>query len=121
MGDKPKRILLAEDDTSIIEVMTIILESEGYVVSKAQEREAVIHALEEKIPDLIFLDINLGGESGEEIARELKGRAETDGIALVMLSADDKTQEIAKRVHADGFLLKPFDIDTLIATVRKYL
>lgn len=121
MVDNRKTILLAEDDDSIIEVMTIILEAEGYLVTKAQNRKAVTAALKQKLPDLMFLDINLGGDNGEEIAREIKADQKTAGIVLVLLSADDKTKEIAHRVGADGFLLKPFDIDTLIAAVRTHI
>jgi CheY-like chemotaxis protein len=115
-----KTILIAEDDDSIIEVMKIILEEEGYFVTMAKKRDAIGKEITKKRPDLIFLDVNLGGENGEEIARELRGNEATKSLPLVMLSADNETETIAKKVKADGFLLKPFEIDSLIKTVEKY-
>ena len=118
---KTKTILIAEDDTSIVEVMKIILEEEGYRVMVAKKKDAIAKEIKKQRPDLIFLDINLGGESGEEIALELRDDAKTQSFPIVMLSADNETEAIARKVKADGFLLKPFEIESLIKTVRKYI
>ncbi len=116
-----KAILLAEDDRSISEVMQIILEDEGYSVTHARNKIEITNALKKMLPDLIFLDIRLGGEDGEQIASELRTGTETSSIPLLILSADSKTENIAARVGADGYLLKPFDMDELIAITRRYL
>jgi DNA-binding response OmpR family regulator len=116
-----KHILIAEDDAGIIEVMRIVLEGEGYSVSTAATFKEVRHELKKNPPDLFFLDIRLGGESGEAIAKDLSSNGKSRLFPLVLVSADDATKQIAHDVGADGFLLKPFDLDMLVATVKKYL
>lgn len=115
-----KTILVAEDDTSISEVMKIILESEGYTVSLARNRSDVFKVIRNGSPSLIFLDVRLGGEKGEDIAAELRSGKETAHIPLIIVSADSTTPEIAEQVGADSFLLKPFEMDELIACVKQY-
>jgi DNA-binding response OmpR family regulator len=114
-------ILIAEDDDSISEVMQIILREEGYKVFRAKDEEGFFAALHDELPALIFLDIRLGGDSGEDIANRLKKTAATRSIPLILVSADSETETIAKSVGANGYLSKPFEIDTLLETVKKNL
>ncbi len=115
-----KKILVAEDDKAIIDVVTIILENEGYEVFTA-DQEAVIHAtIKQYKPDLILLDIWLYGEDGGQIARNIKTKSETKDIPIILMSASNETEKITKEAKADDFLLKPFNIDDLLHTVRKH-
>lgn len=116
-----KTILVAEDDAGIIDVMKIILEEEGYTVLTAQNKKEIQTVLQTKTPDLIFLDIRLGGENGAEIAQKLKRNEKLVGTSLILVSGDDQTEAIAREVKATDFLAKPFDIDALLAMVRKHL
>ncbi|MGI8419522.1 MAG: response regulator transcription factor [Candidatus Levyibacteriota bacterium] len=116
-----KKILIAEDDKAIIEVVRIILENEGYEVHQASQGAYVFAAIKEHSPDLILLDIWLYGEDGGQIARAIKGEPTTNGIPLVMMSANNETEKITKESGADDFLLKPFNIEDLLYIVRKHL
>jgi DNA-binding response OmpR family regulator len=115
-----KTILIAEDDKGIIEVMKIILEQEGYMIETAHTAQDVKRVIDHTVPDLIFLDIRLGGESGEEIGEALRRNKRTMKVPLIMLSADQETKNITEKINASGFLLKPFDIESLLTIVRKY-
>ena len=115
-----KKILLAEDDQAIVEVVKIILEQDGYAIIAADSEQAIHAALDEHKPDLILLDIWLSGHDGGEIAKLLKAKRETQHIPIIMISANNETEKIAKESNADDFLLKPFDIDDLLRIVRKY-
>ena len=115
-----KKILVAEDDKAIVDVVKIILENEGYDVLTANQGEHVFKIVEEHSPDMILLDIWLFGEDGGEIAKTLKGKAHLQHIPLVMMSANNETEKITKESGADDFLLKPFNIDDLLNIVRKH-
>ncbi|HWY79131.1 MAG TPA: response regulator [Candidatus Sulfotelmatobacter sp.] len=116
-----KKILVAEDDKAIIEVVKIILENEGYDVSTADQGETVHKTIQQNRPDMILLDIWLFGEDGGQIAKTIKAQSHTKDIPLVLMSANNETEKITKTVGADDFLLKPFNIDDLLYIVRKYV
>jgi DNA-binding response OmpR family regulator len=116
-----KKILIAEDDRAIIEVVKIILENEGYIVIATDREEAIYEALKDNPPDLILLDIWLSGEDGGQIAKYLKGNEETKQIPIVIMSANNETEKITKDAGANDFLLKPFNIDDLLYVVKKHL
>jgi CheY-like chemotaxis protein len=116
-----KKILIAEDDKAIIEVVKIILENEGYIIIATDREEAIYDALKEHTPDLILLDIWLSGEDGGQIAKHLKEKEDTKHIPIVIMSANNETEKITKDAGADDFLLKPFNIDDLLYIVKKHL
>jgi DNA-binding response OmpR family regulator len=115
-----KKILVAEDDKAIIEVVKIILENEGYEVLTADQGDTVYKAVDEYAPDMILLDIWLFGEDGGKIAKTIKAKANMKHIPLVMMSANNETEKITKEAGADDFLLKPFNIEDLLYMVKKY-
>lgn len=115
-----KKILVAEDDKAIIEVVRIILENEGYDVLTADQGEHVYKTIDKHAPDMILLDIWLFGEDGGQIAKTIKSKSHTKHIPLVMMSANNETEKITKEAGADDFLLKPFNIDDLLYMVKKH-
>lgn len=115
-----KSILIAEDDKAIVEVMDIILREAGYETLLLKSGEKVVATAQKRKPDLLLLDIWLSGEDGGEIAKTLKGNDKTKSIPIVMISANNETEQIAKAAGADGFLRKPFDIDDFLKTVSKF-
>jgi DNA-binding response OmpR family regulator len=116
-----KKILVAEDDKAIIDVVKIILENEGYVVYTADQGEVVHKIIKQQKPDMVLLDIWLYGEDGGDIAKEIKSSSHSKDLPIVLMSANNETEKITKKVGADDFLLKPFNIDDLLYIVRKYV
>jgi DNA-binding response OmpR family regulator len=116
-----KKILVAEDDRAILEVVKIILEQEGYDTLFADREELIRNIIRNQKPDLILLDIWLGGSDGGKIAKSIKNDKQTKHIPIIMISANNETEKITKEAGADGFLLKPFNIDDLLQIVRKHL
>jgi CheY-like chemotaxis protein len=115
-----KIVLIAEDDKAIVEVMDIILQEAGYETVLLKSGEKVVETVTSKLPNLLLLDIWLSGEDGGEIAKVLKAKEKTKHIPIVMISANNETEQIAKNVGADGFLRKPFDIDDFLQVVAKF-
>jgi CheY-like chemotaxis protein len=120
MTHKKKKILIADDDPGILEVMQLMLEDEGYeVITTVNGR--TVEAIKEHLPDLILLDIWMSGQDGRNICRGLKSKETTKHIPVIMVSANKDTEDIAKQAGADDFLSKPFDIENLLGKVKRYL
>jgi len=115
-----KKILVAEDDAAILEVINIILDNEGYSIFATDSEKQIHQTAREDPPDLILLDIRLAGHDGGKIAKDLKTKKETKHIPVIIMSANNETETIARNSGAEGFLLKPFTIDDLLAVVRQY-
>lgn len=116
-----KKILVAEDDRSILEVVKIILEQEGYTTVYADKEEVIYKIIKDEKPDLILLDIWLGGSDGGKIAKTVKSDKQSKHIPIIMISANNETEKITKEAGANDFLLKPFNIEDLLNIVRKHL
>ena len=115
-----QRILVVDDDESILEVIQIVLESEGYQTQISLNSECFQH-FTNCLPDLILLDVLLSGEDGRDICKQLKRNQTTAHIPVVMLSAHSDANKLADASGADDFLEKPFDVDVLIETIEKHL
>jgi DNA-binding response OmpR family regulator len=116
----PKRILVAEDDAGIGNMLQMMLEEAGYDVAIQRDGFAV-QQMQEPFPDLLFLDIRLSGIDGRTICRYLKSQEATRTLPILFLSAHKDTRQMARDAGADDFLTKPFEMDDLLALVTKYL
>lgn len=115
-----KRILVVDDDEGILEVVKCVLEMEGYTVITSNDSRPIFTLLNQK-PEIILLDVLLSGEDGRDIARKLKSHHDTKDIPVIMMSAHPNAQASTKEAGADAFIPKPFDIDSLLHTVEKYV
>lgn len=115
-----KKVLIAEDDDAILEVLKNILEVEGYQTYAPKTEKKIYEIIRTDPPSLILLDIWLSGHDGAKVAKVLKSNEKTKEIPLIMMSANNETEKISEKVGADGFLLKPFTIDELLAVMRQY-
>ena len=115
-----KKILVADDDSGIVDAMQILLEDEGYDVITTMNGENIRDMYEQK-PDLVFLDIWMSGINGSTICQKLKADEKTSNVPVIMFSANRDTHDIAKQCGADGFLSKPFEIKELLQIVNRFL
>ena len=118
------RILIAEDERDIRELVAISLRGLGGfdVTQAANGIEAVERARAER-PDLILMDVRMPKMTGYEACRQLKESAETRDIPIVFLSAKGQESEIQKGLTAGAvqYILKPFAPDELVREVRSLL
>ncbi|MGD1956480.1 MAG: phosphate regulon transcriptional regulator PhoB [Sphingomonadales bacterium] len=121
-GIKP-RILIVEDDLHIAELVRYNLDREGFDVSHCDDGEEALLKAEEDSPDLIVLDWMLPHVSGIEVCRQLRRRAGTLSIPIIVLTA--RTEESDKirglETGADDYMTKPFSPRELIARINAVL
>lgn len=116
-------ILIVDDEIAQREILDYNLRAEGYTTVQAENGEAALLAVEEHQPDMIILDWMMPLLSGIEVCRQLKARAETRDIPVIMLSArgeeDDKIRGLD--TGADDYIAKPYSIRELVARVNTQL
>jgi two-component system phosphate regulon response regulator PhoB len=117
------RILLVEDDASLVELIRYNLEKEGFdVVCTGDGEEALVIAQEDK-PDLVILDWMIANLSGIEVCRRLRRAPTTAGLPIVMLTARAEEADRIRGLEtgADDYVTKPFSPRELVARVRAVL
>lgn len=116
-------IYAVEDDKNILEIEMFALKNSGYQVEGFECARDFYKKLDERLPDLILLDVMLPDEDGLEIVGKLRRRPETKKMPVIMVTA--KTSEIDKvkglDMGADDYLTKPFGVMELIARVKAML
>jgi len=117
------RILVVEDEAALSLLLTYNLESEGYVVARAERGDDAEVMLAESVPDLVILDWMLPGVSGFEICRRLRAREATRDLPVIMLTARGEEAERVRglSIGADDYVVKPFSVPELMARVRSLL
>lgn len=114
------RILVVEDDDGIGELIVDLLRSEGYRAERVSDGRAAIAALHAERPLALIVDMGLPLVSGGEVAR-VSRRLYDGHVPIVVVSANGHAEADAREIGASGFLAKPFDIDELIAVLRRSL
>jgi DNA-binding response OmpR family regulator len=119
----PARILLIEDNPDIVEIVRFNLEREGYALSVAGDGAAGLEAARQQSPDLILLDLMLPRMDGLEVCRELKTRAATAAVPIIMLTARSAEADIVAGLDAgaDDYVPKPFSPRELLARIQAVL
>ena len=115
-----ERILIIEDDLAILKVLQRSLAYEGYTVDIATDGRTGLNLAHDHHPDLVILDWMLPGMDGLEVCRRLR----TGGsLPILMLTAKDTIQDRVQGLDAgaDDYLVKPFNLDELLARIRALL
>ncbi|MFM5075690.1 response regulator, partial [Aeromonas hydrophila] len=113
-------ILVVEDDAVTREKLTGYFEREGYRVTAVENGQEMRAVLAEQTVDLVMLDINLPGEDGLLLTRELRARS-TVGIILVTGRSDAVDKIVGLEMGADDYVTKPFELRELLVRVKNLL
>jgi len=117
-----KNILVVEDNHAILDVITLILESEAFNVTGLNKGADFISHVQDFKPHVIIMDIMLPDIDGRVLLKELKNDATTNHIPVLMISARyNSTNYILDDVPADDFMAKPFNIDELMDKIYSLL
>ena len=117
------RILIADDEADVLDLIASNLTSAGFHVLKAEDGPSAIAAARREAPALIVLDLMMPGMSGLEVCRVLKGEVATSSISILLLSAraEEVDRIIGFELGADDYVTKPFSPRELVLRVKSIL
>jgi DNA-binding response OmpR family regulator len=116
-------VLILEDDATMLNLLRVFLELENIEAREVhdyQNLEQVVTEVDKNQPDLVLLDVQLSGFTGFDLLRSLRQKATTQQIRVLIMSGLDVSHECFQE-GADGFIMKPFMPDDLLAKIRQLL
>jgi len=111
------KILLAEDDETMVSLLKTLLKMEGFDVVALDVNSDVAAAVQREKPHALFMDVHLGGQSGMKILEDIRNNGDTANVRVIMTSGMNMRDECI-RGGANEFLLKPFMPDDLISALK---
>jgi putative two-component system response regulator len=123
MENKMARILIVEDNSTNMELVTLMLEKAGHRVIQAQDAQVGMQKCRRELPDLVLMDVQLPGMSGLEATAVLKANSATQAIPIIALTAQAMSGDKERCLAAgcDGYLSKPLHYKILWSTVAAQL
>ncbi len=121
MERKGQRILVVEDDLSILTGLSMSLRYEGFEVLQAQDGKAGLQKALDEAPDLIVLDIMMPQLNGYEVMEELRKRNSKTPVIVLSARGMERDKVMGLDLGADDYLVKPFGLQELLARIRSVL
>ncbi len=118
MPDKRPSILVVDDDQPILLLMKNILTEYRFEARTAGSGVEAIEAVRTAMPDLILLDMNMPGMAGDEVLRQIRQEDGVADVPVLILSGEPVSEEELAELGARGAVIKPFDLQKLLATIR---
>lgn len=118
-----KKVLIVDDELSILVPLKFLLEKNNYIVDLAQSGKDALEKISQHKPDLIVLDIMLPDLDGYEIFQLIRENPDWDDIKVIYLSAKNRDVDIAKGLNlgVDAYITKPFSNTELLEKIRKLI
>ena len=118
-----RTVLLVEDSDAIRDAFTILLEDAGYSVLGAETGSQALRLAEERLPDLVLLDMGLPDMTGLEVVRRLKAAPQTAGIAVVALTGRDEEADRRACLAAGcaAYIVKPVNTQKLVRDLPGFI
>lgn len=114
-------ILVVDDDAPILLLMRNLLREFGFEAVAAGTGQQAIAEAQKRTPDLILLDRNMPGMTGDEVLRELRSRETLSAVPILILSGEPIGPDEIERMGATGAVMKPFDVPSLVETIRGHV
>lgn len=117
------KILIVEDEPGMIELLTVALEDEGYIISIANNGVEGLEQIEKEEPDLIISDVMMPGMNGFEFCQRLRNNPRTTSIPFIFLTAKKDVSDRVKGLNAgaDDYISKPFHVVEVVARIKALL
>ncbi len=118
-----RRILVVDDEPSIVRPLMFILKKNGYDVLTASNGEEGLRVARHEKPDLIFLDVMMPKKNGYEVCQELKQEPALNGTYIIILTArgEDLSEEKKTHIGANEYMSKPFSPIKVVEKVNNIL
>ena len=116
-----KKILVADDDIDILTLVTMTLGMQGFAVDAVSNWQEINERVRQFNPDLILLDISLGGADGRDICKKIKLQNDTSHIPVILFSANLEMGESIPDCMAQAFIAKPYDLSHFLSAIRTHI
>jgi DNA-binding response OmpR family regulator len=117
-----QRILIVDDDSDILEILSFLLSEAGYETRILTHGETILNDIKDFKPNLILMDVMLAGMDGRTICQSIKTDPSTHMLPVILISG---THDLAKSLHLAGapndFIAKPFNLDHLLAKIAEHI
>ncbi len=121
--NEQQTILVVDDSTHNRQILNVLLTSEGYEVWLADGGQSALDIVEQKLPDLMLVDIMMPGMDGYELCRKLKADSRTSAVPVIFVSALTETQNKVDGFKAGGvdYITKPFQFEEVLVRIATHL
>ena len=118
-----KKVLIADDEPSIVAAVEFLLQRGGYEVHVARDGDEALRLVEATHPDLVLLDVMMPQKSGYDVCKRIRERSDWRHIKIIMLSAKGRDAEVSKglTMGADIYVTKPFSTRELMDKIKGLL
>ncbi|MCA9979180.1 MAG: response regulator [Anaerolineales bacterium] len=118
-----KVVLCIEDNSTNMLLVSRVVEAEGHTLVRAEDSQSAIHELEQAVPDIILLDVNLPGMNGLDLARQLRQEERYSTVPIIAITANVLVGDREKCLEAgcNDYMPKPIDIRKLRELMRMYM
>ena len=119
----PQKILIVDDEPNIIIALEFLLQKAGYALSKAYSGQGALDILANDLPDLVILDVMMPELTGFEVAAQIRSNPQMAHLKIVFLTAKgtERDKMTGYATGADYYIVKPFDNDLFLSTVKEIL
>jgi len=117
-----KKIMVVDDEESLVELVKAVLEQEDYEVITAADGNECLKKLKSVKPDLILLDMMMPGISGREVCEKIRSDPKTKNLKVAFLTVakfSETGRDVLKKMNVMDYITKPFDNDNLVKRVSK--
>ncbi|MCA9992458.1 MAG: response regulator [Ardenticatenaceae bacterium] len=123
MNDSRKTVLCVEDNPTNMLLVARIIEAEGYTLLQSARGDKALEILQEIVPDLVLLDINVPGLDGLELAREMRQDPRLQNVPIIATTANVLVGDRERCLEAgcDEYMPKPLDIRRLRQLIRSFM
>jgi diguanylate cyclase (GGDEF)-like protein len=118
-----KRILIADDEPNVRQLLELVLRGQGYEVALATNGAQLVRMAQERVPDLVLVDLMMPQLDGYEAIRQLRNDTRTAHLPMLILTAKSTLEDvvIGFETGADDYITKPFNIPELLARIKGHL
>jgi len=114
------KILIVEDEESVIDPLELLLNKEGFTIETARDGRQALEKFEKVLPDLVLLDLMIPIISGTEVCRQIRAKSQ---VPIIMLTAKDTEVDkvVGLELGADDYIVKPYSKAELVARIKAVL
>lgn len=114
------RVLIAEDEDSFVEALSVSLRREGFVVEFAKDGKQALKSFEEFSPDIVLLDLMLPKLNGFDVCKAIRAKSDVP-IIIVSAKSTETDAVVGLEIGADDYVIKPYRLKELVARIRAVL